>query len=387
MNDQPASLAEARQTINDLRARCEAERKKRLDLENRERCFRELSENIREVFWMTNSFGDTLVYISPAYENIWGQTCRSLHEDPGRRLAWVHDSDRERVLIAFKRDAADGRYDETYRIRRPDGTIRWIRDRAFPIHDEDSVLYRLAGFALDVTDQVTARDELSSLHDGITTSERLSVFAALGTGLAHDLSQPLTAARTFLALARQNVHQRAHGDLEAALGSADAELHRAIELIAHLRDFAREGRPQRAHQPLASVLDNIRELLDSSLRAHVITLHMPSAEQIAGLSIGMDGVFAQLILRNLLTNAIDALEIVDRDDREIHVKIDDRDPDFLEIAVSDNADGLVADVDPFEPFEPFKSSKSGGLGIGLAVCRSLTPQPERRSLYRRARAR
>ena len=153
-NTRPETLEAAQSRIEQLERRLAEEHELRCRAENNERCFRELAEHIREVFWMTNPLGDELVYISPAYEQIWGQTCQSLYDDPGRRLAWVHDADREEVLKAFKRDAANGDYDKTFRINRPDGEVRWIRDRAFPVLDDEGELYRLAGFALDVTDRI-----------------------------------------------------------------------------------------------------------------------------------------------------------------------------------------------------------------------------------------
>ncbi|MGN8158356.1 PAS domain-containing protein [Salinisphaera sp. RV14] len=113
---------------------------------------RELAEHIGEVFWMTNPPGDEPIYISSASEHIWGQPCASLYEDPGRRLARVYESGRERVRKACKRDAAQGLYDEIFRIDRPHGEIRRIRDPAFPARDRAGATWRLAGLAIDLTE-------------------------------------------------------------------------------------------------------------------------------------------------------------------------------------------------------------------------------------------
>lgn len=365
----PKTLEAAQQRIQELEKRCVQERCRREKAENNERCFRELAEHIREVFWMTNSAGDELVYISPAYEQIWGQTCESLYSDPGQRLAWVHDGDRERVLIAFKRDATLGRYDQTYRINRPDGGIRWIRDRAFPVTGCDGELYRLAGFALDITDLVKANDELHTLHDQITSHERLGVFAALGTGLAHDLSQPLTAAQTFIASARNQTGSDASGHaVEAALAQADGELCRATAIIKHLRDFAREGKATPTTQPLAPVLKHVHRLLEPALRRNQIHLDTPSEEELAEINVPIDDVFVRLILRNLIVNAIDAFDGNADRPRQIGIEIEHSLSGHTDIAVTDNGCGFD---DTFDPFATFATAKASGLGLGLPICRSL----------------
>src|SRR5919108_3133593 len=102
--------------------------------ESQER-FRQLAENIREVFWLTDPVKNQMIYISPGYEQVWGQTCQNLYASPRSWLEAIHPDDRERVLEAALTKQVRGQYDEEYRIVRPDGSIRWIRDRAFPIRD------------------------------------------------------------------------------------------------------------------------------------------------------------------------------------------------------------------------------------------------------------
>ncbi|MCG3117944.1 MAG: hypothetical protein ALAOOOJD_00069 [bacterium] len=113
--------------------------------------FRELVENITEVFWLTDPAKNEMLYISPVYEKVWGRTCQSLYESPRQWFDAIHPEDRERVLKAALHKQIIGRYDEIYRIQRPDGEIRWIRDRAFPVRDEQGSVYRLAGIVADVT--------------------------------------------------------------------------------------------------------------------------------------------------------------------------------------------------------------------------------------------
>jgi PAS domain S-box-containing protein len=126
--------------------------------------FRQLAENINEVFWMTDPLKNQMLYISPAYEKIWGRTCDSLYQSPHDWLEAIHPEDRERVLRDAMTKQASGEYDETYRIRRPGGEVRWIRDRAFPIRDAAGEVYRVVGTAEDVTARKEAEQRLSAHH-------------------------------------------------------------------------------------------------------------------------------------------------------------------------------------------------------------------------------
>ena len=129
-------------------------------LRESEQRFRQLAENINEVFWLTDPAKDQMLYISPAYEKIWGRSCESLYKSPTDWLEAIHPEDRERVQQAAMWKQAAGDYDETYRIVRKDGTVRWIRDRAYPVRNEQGKIYRMVGIAEDITEARQAEDKL-----------------------------------------------------------------------------------------------------------------------------------------------------------------------------------------------------------------------------------
>ena len=122
--------------------------------------FRQLAETISEVFWMTNIEKSQMIYVSPAYEQIWGRTCESLYKAPMNWMEAIHPGDRERVRRAALSKQVHGTYDEEYRIVRPSGAIRWVRDRAFPILDKQGKPYRIAGIAEDITERKLAEEDL-----------------------------------------------------------------------------------------------------------------------------------------------------------------------------------------------------------------------------------
>jgi PAS domain S-box-containing protein len=112
--------------------------------------FREIAEKTREVFWVTDPKKTRMLYISPAYEEIWGRSCASLYASPMSFVEAIHPDDREGVT-ALMASQGSGQYDQVYRILRPDGSLRWIHDRAFPVHAPSGELLRIVGSAQDIT--------------------------------------------------------------------------------------------------------------------------------------------------------------------------------------------------------------------------------------------
>lgn len=119
-------------------------------LAQKEMLLRQVADHIHEVFWLCDPDRNQVWYLSPGFESIWGISRQSVMEDPSCWTRCIHPSDRERVIRARKHQTlAD--FDETYRIMRPDGEIRWIRDRAYPVLDNEGMVYRLTGIAEDIT--------------------------------------------------------------------------------------------------------------------------------------------------------------------------------------------------------------------------------------------
>jgi PAS domain S-box-containing protein len=140
----------------DVTGRKQAERNLRASDER----FRQVMENISGVFWMTDIAKNQMIYISPAYEKIWGRTCESLYASPRDWLESIHPDDRERVTQAAFTKQASSQYDEVYRIARPDGSIRWIHDRGFPVRDETGRAIRVVGIAEDITQRKESHEAL-----------------------------------------------------------------------------------------------------------------------------------------------------------------------------------------------------------------------------------
>lgn len=131
-------------------------------LRKSEEKFRQLAENITDVFWMTSPDLRTVHYVSPAYERIWGRSMESLYSHPLQWIEAILPEDRPAVAADFSRLMKDrAEVSVEYRILRPDGAIRWIHDRGFQVRDTTGTLLRVAGIASDITERKQIADELA----------------------------------------------------------------------------------------------------------------------------------------------------------------------------------------------------------------------------------
>ncbi len=141
------------------------------ELRSSEEKFRQMTENIEEVFWIIDPKMSQLLYISPAYQTIWGCSRESLFDNPRSWIESIHPEDRKQVIDTIFRTPhevrADGKQGIEYRIKRPDGSIRWIWGKAFPLKDGKYKMKRIAGIAIDITRRKKAEESYRNLFENI----------------------------------------------------------------------------------------------------------------------------------------------------------------------------------------------------------------------------
>jgi diguanylate cyclase (GGDEF)-like protein/PAS domain S-box-containing protein len=144
-----------------------------LEREQSELRFHEIAERLDEGMWITTLAADRMLYTNAACEEIWGRPAEELHEHPHLLIESIHRDDRGRVQQSLR----SGSLDETFRVLRPDGTVRWVHDRGFAIHDAAGEVRQMAGLISDITDQAQATEALEhsreqyrhqALHDPLT---------------------------------------------------------------------------------------------------------------------------------------------------------------------------------------------------------------------------
>jgi diguanylate cyclase (GGDEF)-like protein/PAS domain S-box-containing protein len=200
-------------------------------LRSSEERFRQFAENIDEVFFLTGPDAKTMIYVSPAYENVWGRSCQSLYDNPLSWLEGVHSEDRGRVEDLFRNA---GNFQTEYRIVRPDGAVRGIWSRTFPIKDQKGVVYRLARIAQDITERKQASKALEESEERL----RMAIKAArmytwdldiqsgklIRSGQQHEIyGSDLPVSNTDFASFLQMIHPEDREKLEEAVDRATKE--------------------------------------------------------------------------------------------------------------------------------------------------------------------
>jgi diguanylate cyclase (GGDEF)-like protein/PAS domain S-box-containing protein len=155
-------LSAKREITNFIAVKQDVTERKRVEaaLQQSEEQFRDLAENIPEVFFVVQLDPVRTTYVSPAYDVIWGRSRQELYEDPAAWMEAVHQEDRERVKDSFAHSLQGNHLDTEYRVVRPDGSVRYIHAQAFPVLSKEGKLSRIVGLAQDVTQRVESEERL-----------------------------------------------------------------------------------------------------------------------------------------------------------------------------------------------------------------------------------
>jgi len=136
------------------------------ELPENEQRLRQITDNSPGVFYIHDRATNRFIYISPAYENVWGRTRQELYDNPSSFLEAIHPEDLPSVQEAIRMELEEGKYfDQEYRIIQPSGGIRWVHSRNFPVLNDKRMVYRVTGIAEDITERKEAEDALKESED------------------------------------------------------------------------------------------------------------------------------------------------------------------------------------------------------------------------------
>jgi PAS domain S-box-containing protein len=158
-------------------------------LRDSEEQFRQLADNIHEVFFISEPDPPRLTYLSPAYEEVWGRPRQEAYERADAWIDTIHPDDRERAIDLFSRSLQGEQARADYRIVRPDGSVRYIKARAFPVRDAGGKFCRVVGIAEDVTDAVRAESEMAERHRLSTLVAEVGVALTRAESMRQGLQQ------------------------------------------------------------------------------------------------------------------------------------------------------------------------------------------------------
>jgi two-component system, cell cycle sensor histidine kinase and response regulator CckA len=340
-------------------------------LRESEERFRQLAENIVEsVFWMSDPNACCFLYVSPAYERIWGRTCQHLYANSMEWIEAIHPQDRQRVQKVFFKQALAGTYDEEYRIIRPDGSLRWIRDRSFPIRNQAGEPYRVVGFAEDITDRTLSEAALRR-------AQRLESLGTLASGIAHDFNNiltPIMAAAQLLPARLPDVDARSLTMFKLIEDSA----RRGADLVKQILAFARGIEGKRGPLQVGHLLSEMVQVAKQTFsKAIDIQTDIPTA---ALWIVNADATQLHQVLMNLCVNARDAMpnggvlslsaQNILVDEAHTHLNPDLQVGFYVVITVSDTGIGIRPELVE-RIFDPFFTTKEPGKGTGLGLSTAL----------------
>ncbi len=359
-----------------------SERKTAVDrLRESEERFRQLTENIDGVFWLTEQDNPEFVaYVSPALERIWGRAAGEGMRLPGLYADAVLDEDRQLLTDVYE-ELIDGsnRYSVEYRIRRPDGSIRWIWDNAFHIRDDSGQTTRIAGIAQDITRQKMDQERLEQLveeirHFAYIVSHDLRAPLINLKGFTRELEQAVAviapAAERGVSQDRQaqvEIEQALKEDLPEALAFIASSVTRMDTLISAVLNLSRMGHRELHYEYLDmnEILSETRKSLAYQINELNIVI---DAEPLP--SVWADRTAIEQVLGNLLDNAVKYSD----PNRPCVIRISGHDfPEETCFTIKDTGKGIESSQVSriFRVFKRGSEHETPGEGMGLAYVRTL----------------
>jgi len=335
--------------------------------------FRQLAENIREVFFIMTPSGTELLYISPAAEELWGVTLESIYRNRMVCADMIHPDDREQALLLTERQSRGELVTSEYRIRTPDGKEKWIRGRTFPIRDQAGELTRVVGIAEEITEQKHYElDLIRARQEAEAADQAKSEFLA---NMSHEIRTPMNGVigMTGLLLDTElTAGQRRYAEIARASGES------LLQIINDILDFskmeAKKLELETIDFDLRVLLDNFAAMLSSTAEAKGIELLSVADPAVPTQLRGDPGRLRQ-ILTNLTGNAI---KFTEKGEVVVRVALaEDGESDcLLRFSVRDTGIGIAKDkigilFDKFSQAEVSTTRKYGGTGLGLAISKQL----------------
>lgn len=337
-------------------------------LQSEER-FRQLAENIDEVLFITTSDMNNFIYVSPAYERIWGKTSEKLDTTPRGMFDTVQPEDRTRLMAQLQALQNGAKIDVEFRILRPDRTERWIHARGFPILDQNGKVYRVAGVATDLT-------ERRSLENQIARMQRLESIGTLASGIAHDLNNVLAPILMAGKLLESRLLEKRDRDL---LGTVNRCAQRGADIVRQILTFTRGTEGKRSPTQVSHL---VREIAGIVTETFPKDIHVAFDIEHNLPIINCDPTQIHQVLLNLCVNARDAMPRGGElrleaksfyvDENYAGMCPDAEIGNYVRLSVSDTGSGIPAEL-LGRIFEPFFTTKElgAGTGLGLSTTRSI----------------
>jgi PAS domain S-box-containing protein len=305
---------------------------------------------------------------------------RQVLEYFGRSLEWlkdwgtndaVHPEDLPRVLELFKIAMASGiPFNFELRLRRFDGEYRWFDNRGVPIRDDSGRIVRWYVLLTDIEDRTRALARLDQMQSDFAHMNRVSMMGELVASLSHEIKQPIATARNNARAALNFLDKQPPdlGEVKEALGCIVGDADRAGDIIDRIRDHIKKAPLRNDRFDLNVAINEVIELAKSAITENGVSVQTRLAGRMK--PVQGDRVQVQQVVLNLILNAIEAMGSVEARTRELLVSTEQSQTNDILVAVRDSGPGI--DPESLDRvFEAFYTTKSGGMGMGLSICRSI----------------
>ena len=342
-------------------------------LKSSEEKFRQLAETIREVFWMVSPSVDEILYVSPAYQHVWGRSCESLYQNPMSWMEAIHPDDRKRADAGVLKYTQGEAAESEYRIRTPDGEEKWICDRSFPIRDQAGKLIRIVGIAEDITEQRRYEAELIQAREGADAANQAkSRFLA---NMSHEIRTPMNGVIGMIQLLLETEltpEQKRYVTIAETSGRALLNLIDGVLDLSKIE--AKKIQIERKGFCVQAAVEDVIQLLSVQSSAKGLGFRSRVSAEIPALLVG-DVYRLRQVLTNLCSNAI---KFTERGNVTLDVELEGRGDDeaTVRFTVTDTGIGIRPEklariFSPFTQADDSTTRKYGGTGLGLTISKQL----------------
>jgi PAS domain S-box-containing protein len=334
-------------------------------LQERESRHREIIDTVPSMLWSAAPDGE------PTHVNKTTLDYSGMRFEDFLDLGWkgfIHPDDFEETAKAFYHSLQTGEsYRIIHRLRRADGQYRWHHARGEPLRDKEQRIIHWYGLAVDVDEAKKAEDELRVTQAQLARASQAATVAELSASIAHEINQPLAgivaSAETCTAwLSGDNPNlPRARAAVERIIRDGNA----AADIVRRIRALFRQTPPAKTSLQIQEVIEEVGRLAQDELNRKGVSLELDLAPALPALFA--DRIQIQQVLMNLIRNGAEAMEDAEGHGKRLIVRSQCEDG-YIIVEVSDHGPGLAH---PEKAFEPFYSTKPNGLGVGLAISRSI----------------
>ncbi|TPL99711.1 PAS domain-containing protein [Mesorhizobium sp. B2-3-10] len=281
--------------------------------------------------------------------------------------AGVHPDDLAGVKDRYAHSLSTGEpYARKHRLRRFDGEYRWVETRAAPMLNAEGAIVQWNVICLDIDSEVRAQEELRLARESLARASQAASLAELSASIAHEVNQPLAAVvanshacQRWLMAEPPNI-ERAQKTVERIIRDANA----AADVVSRIRALFKSSAETRSSMALNGVIAEALDLMAEEAARHRVRLDTDIERDLP--LVALDRIQIQQVLINLMRNATEAMDSTGQA-RVLGVRVR-RIGNAIQTEISDRGWGIEF---PDKIFEPFFTTKQHGMGMGLAICRSI----------------